>query len=451
MRGRPWDRVLVGALGAAFLVRLLPIVTWWDKPCVRDECTYKDLARGILEGKGMVGTHGWLWAPAYPYLMAFHKYVFGSNVSLQISQLAFATLTVYLVYRLALQVADRRAARWAAWLIAVNPTHVYYTTSLWSETIYATLLLGAVLALGWAREGGAARGWLPGLLVGACVLFRGVATYLLPIFVLVLLWERWRGSDAWRGAVACVVAAALAVAPYSVWATNRFGGLVISDRTLGQMMWLGNNDFPPMTFDWGNGTLSGDDYDAQVAKGRDHCRHLLQPVKQDDCEVERGKAWIRQHPGEFLARVPLRVAQLLNPHSLLTRHLRWGKWRGLPGWVDEALIAGVVGFSFVTVWGGTVGWLARGRGWYALGSGLIVLYHVAAIAVLAGLTRYRLPLEPLWAVWAGVLLAEPRASFVALLQDRRRLLVAVPVLVALTVLMLWFLPVGWPSWRSWSS
>ena len=31
----------------------------------------------------------------------------------------------------------------------------------------------------------------------------------------------------------------LMVAPYSTYATNKFGSFMISDRTLGQMMWLG--------------------------------------------------------------------------------------------------------------------------------------------------------------------------------------------------------------------
>ena len=30
--------------------------------------------------------------------------------------------------------------------------------------------------------------------------------------------------------------------PYSTYASKKFGSFMISDRTLGQMMWLGNND-----------------------------------------------------------------------------------------------------------------------------------------------------------------------------------------------------------------
>lgn len=446
----PWkDRSLFAALFAAFVLRLVPMLVWIDKPCVRDECTYADLAQSLLDGDGMVGTHGWLWAPAYPALMAAHQLVFGYPGTIQITQLLVAVLSVWMIARITHEQYGERAARWSAWIYALNPTMIFYTTSTWSETLYSGLLLGGVHALGWARGGGARRGWLPGILVGACVLFRGVATYMLPVFLVGLLWERWRSAVAWRGVVACGLAAVLTVAPYSLYISNKYGEFIVADRTLGQMMWLGNNDFPPLTFDYGNGALSVRAYERVTSNGREMCERSGNPVVKDDCESAAGIAWIKSHPDEFVARIPVRVAQLLNPHSFLTRHLRWGRWRGLPDWMDEVLIVAVVGFSFATLVGGTLGYFGRARGWFAATSGLIVLYHVAAIAVLAGLTRYRVPLEPLWLVHAGVLFAEPRATWRRLWDGRPWHVVGVLVTVVLLALMLRYLPAGWPGWRSW--
>lgn len=443
------DRVLVAAIVAAFVLRLVPMLIWIDKPCVRDECTYEEISWAILEGRGMIGTNGWLWAPAYPLLMAVHAAIFGFPGAVQVTQLAVSIVSVLLMYDIADAEFDRTTARISAWAYALSPTLIFYTGTLWSETIYSGLLLGAVVALRWARGGGAERGWLPGILAGACVLFRGVATYMLPIFAIALLWGRHRQAAAWQAAIGCMVAAVLVVAPYSAYATQKFGGLVISDRTLGQMMWLGNNDFPPMTFDWGNGTLSKRAYEEATDLGRKHCKFGKDPIAQDACEVAAGKAWIQAHPVEFLERIPLRVSQLVTPHSFLTRHLRWSRWRGLPDVVDEALILGVVVFSFGTLLGGTVGIGARGRGWYALTAALIVLYHVAAISVLAGLSRYRVPLEPLWMVFAAALFADPRAAWTALVAAPKRLFATVLVTGVLAGLMLRFLPAGWPAWGEW--
>lgn len=443
------NRHLWATLVVAAALRIVPMLVWLDKPCVRDECTYMDLAERLLAGEGMVGTHGWLWAPAYPALMALHQYVFGYAGAIEVTQLFAALFSLVALFHLTQTHVGTRAAHIAAWLYALNPTYIFYTTSLWSETLYSALLIGGMVALGWAREGRPRRAILPGVLVGLCVLFRGVATYMLPIFMLALLWQRWRDRQAWRSGLALFLAAAATVAPYSAYATHKFGEFVIADRTMGQMMYLGNNNFPPITFDYGNGALSKRAYARAIRGGRDTCAKSGNPIQKDDCEAAAGVAWIREHPDVFLARVPMRVSQLLNPHSFLTRHLRWGRWRGLPGWVDEILIVTVVGFSFTTLVGGTAGWVARGRDWYAATTGLIVLYHVAAIAVLAGLTRYRLPLEPLWLVYAGAALAEPRATLRCFTDGSRRGIVGAAVIGILLALMARYLPAGWPTWHSW--
>jgi 4-amino-4-deoxy-L-arabinose transferase-like glycosyltransferase len=443
------DKALRTTVLVAGLLRVVPMLVWIDKPCVRDECTYMELADAILDGRGVVGTHGWLWAPAYSFLMAIHAAVTGYEGAVEVSQLVVAMASVVWLHRLTAGEYGDRAGRIAAWIYALNPTLIFYTSSLWSETFYGGLLLAAMLALRWARGGGAGRGWLPGLLLGLCVLFRGVATYMLPVFVVALLWHRWRARAAWGAVVACVLTAVLTVAPYSVYATRKWGELVIADRTLGQMMYLGNNDFAPITFDYGNGAIAERTYERAVATGREACERDGNPVRKDDCEAEAGKKWILEHPGAFLARIPLRVAQLVTPHSFLTRHLRWGRWHGLPQWFDEVLIVEVVGFSFLTLVGGTIGWFTRARGWFALTSGLIVLYHVAAIAVLAGLSRYRVPLEPLWLVHCGAVLAAPREMWARLWNGSLRSVVGVMVTVVLVALMLRFLPAGWPTWHTW--
>lgn len=449
LRALGQDHVLLWAIAVGFVLRVLPMLIWIDKPCVRDECTYEEIARSIMAGHGMIGTNGWLWAPAYPTLMALHGLVFGYPGAIQVSQLAVSLVSIGMLYELADGEFGVPAARIAAWTYALSPTLVFYTGSVWSEILYSGLLLAALLALRWARGGGEDRGWAPGVLAGLCVLFRGVATYMLPIFAIALLWGRWRDKAAWAGAAGCMLAAALTVAPYSVYASYKFDGFVVSDRTLGQMMWLGNNDFAPMTFDWGNGTLSKRAYDKVTKQGRKHCTHGKDPIRQDACEVAQGKAWIQAHPAEFVARMPERAAQLLAPHSFLTRHLRWGRWRGLPDAVDEALIGLVVAFSFVTLVGGTIGIGARGKGWYAATAALIVLYHVGAITVLAGLTRYRVPLEPLWMVFAGALLADPKGAWAALRASPGRMAATIVVTGILLVLMLRFLPASWPAWGSW--
>lgn len=424
------DPSLRWALVAGLIARVLPMLVWPRQPCVRDECTYVDLSQAITAGEGIIGTKGWLWAPAYPWLLSVHEQLFGTERAIYGLQVIASLATVALLHHLGTREISPRAGRVAAWVWALSPTVVFYTGRLWSETLYAALLIGAVACLGAARRGSLRAAGGLGVLVGACVLFRGVATYILPIFLLILVWARQ-----WKPAVLAGALAVLTVAPYSIWATHRFGAVVISDRTLGQMMWLGNNDFAPVTFDWGNGILLQTTYDRVTATGRPHCQFDLEPARQDTCEVAHGVEWIKAHPEEFLERVPIRVAQLLNPHTFLTRHLRWGYWKGMPAFVDEILVVVTVALSFFTLIGGTVGVIGRGRSWLGATAVLVVGYHVAAIAVLAGLSRYRFPLEPFWLLFA--------ADLTGLDLKRWRGPLAIVATLAVLAEMLVYLPTGW--------
>ncbi len=446
-------RWLVAALVVGAVLRILPLLLWPGSTPIRDEAIYVQLAHGILAGEGLITPKQWLWAPGYPYLLAAFMGAFDAEPlrTLPWFQAGVATVGTWLMYALGCRAAGQRAGLIAAWLYALHPTLVFFSTRLWSEAIYSPLLLGALLALLWTREGGSRRGLVPGALVGLCVLLRGVATYMAPIFVVGLVWPRSGEGPLdgmrrrWAHAGLFLAGLLLVVAPYSQHASARHGGFILSDATLGQMMYLGNNDFPPVSFDLGNGLTRNHVKDDWFDTGRDHCDPALSPAAWDACEVALGKAWIRDNPGEFLRRVPLRVSQLVHPHSFLSRHLRWGYWRRLPWAVKEGICLLVPLWSFLVLVGGTLAVSARARGALGLTSVGIVAYHVAAIALLAGLSRYRLPLEPLWMVWLAVALAEPRLSLQALRSTPWRWLGAAVTTPILVVLMWRFLPAGFPG------
>ncbi len=420
---------------AAVALRILPLLLWPDSPCTRDDCTYLTLAHGLVEGKGMVGTHGWLWAPGYPYFLAFHERWFGDANAARWTQALISGASVPLVAALAKPFGSR-PAQVAAWLQAVSPTQVFFSVNLWSEGIYTTLLLGSLVAMQHSVKGSAWWAAASGALAGACILFRGMAIGILPAIAMAF--------DRKRLAVA-LLACAVVVVPYSLSASARFGGPVLADRTLGQMMWLGNNTFAPVTFDWENGAITEERYRFATAGGRGHCAFENDPLRQDRCEVEAGADWIVGHPAAFIERIPVRLAQLLNPHSFLTRHLRLAYWKGMPHWLDELLIVVTVVVSSISILGGIIGWTRHGYGAFARSSAALVVWHVLVISVLAGLTRYRVPLEPIGCVWFATLFSEralPPSS-------RIRRWVGGVIVVMAAAEMLWFLPSAWPTWRVW--
>ncbi|MBW1877495.1 MAG: glycosyltransferase family 39 protein [Deltaproteobacteria bacterium] len=431
-----------------FFLRVVPLWLWGFRGCSRDECSYKVLARRIMDGEGLTPHEHWLWAPGYPYLLAAFGH-FDSVYRVKRLQVALGLATAVLVYLLAKRVLGRSAGRWAVFLMALHPTLAFYTGTLWSETVYAFLLTGAAVAMLWAREGQGSRALVPGALLGLCVLFRGVATYMAPIFAIALLWPgpgSWREAlrARWRHVAILLATVALVVAPYSRSASEQYGGFIVSDASLGQVMYVGNNDFPLTTYEYGNGVLSNRTWTFYYAKGRPHCDHDLSAAEWNRCEVRNGVAWIRDNPGRFLARIPQRLAQLLNPNTFLTRHMRTGKWLGMPWWLKEGLSVLVVLFSLLVVLGGTVGAWARARGAYGALAVGIVVYHLVVVSSLFGLSRFRAPLEPLWIVFLAGLLADPRGTWEALREAPARAVGATLALAALVPLMLWYLSAGFP-------
>ncbi len=447
----PWLLVAV-VLGIA--LRVYPVAIWGFGGLVRDEAQYANLGRNIVMGNGLINPQDWLWAPAYPYLIAtFQTLFFGTKVTstLPYFQCLLGGLTCIAVYALSLRVFDnRRGAVIAALMYALHPTLIYFSGRLWCEGFYGPVLIFTILATLWARDGHYARSIVPGVLLGLCILLRGVATYMPPLFVLALLWPRPDVSyrEALRGryrhAVALLLAVVIAVAPYSIHASTKHGGLIISDATVGNLMYLGNNDFAPITFDFGNGVFKQTARGASTRGGRKHCPSGS-PPKWNRCEVRRGLQWISENPGTFVGRMPMRTAQLVNPHTFLTRALRWGKYTGVPWWLKELLILGIAGTSFTILLGGTAGACARAKGPYAVLAVGIVAYTVAASAALYGLTRFRVPLEPLWMIYLASALAEPGVAWEALRENRLRMGLCVLWTTLLLGHMMWYLPTAWPG------
>jgi 4-amino-4-deoxy-L-arabinose transferase-like glycosyltransferase len=463
MRGpldpRTWltDPWLWAALVVGLVARGLPLACWPQFECLRDECIYRGMAMAIGDGQGLTTSNkGWLPSPGYPYLMAWSRQLFGTMFALKIAQVGLGVVSEALTYGITLELSDRRAARIAAFLFALNPTMAWFTNTWWIETVYIfTLLLAAILMMSARRTEQTLPALLSGIVLGVAVLFRGVATYLPPFWILAALYpsegnpfsvDDWWASakKRWRNVLAFGVGAVLTVAPYSVTASRQHGGFMVTDATAGHVLFLGNNDFPPLTFDYGIGMLTQPVFERYLATGRQACDRTAPPVLSSSCEVKEAITWIRTHPDQFLARVPVRVAQMLNPHSFLTRHLRWGYWPGLPWWGKELLVLVIVGFSAALIVLGTLSAWARAKGPYAMMAVGTTAYTMFTIAVMYGMTRFRLPLEALWTVYLALFLANPRQTLALLRAEPWRLVGALLTIPPMIPLMMWYLPTGWP-------
>lgn len=394
-----WTLIAVAARLGALL---------WASPslsCSYDECSYVRLGEALLAGSGFVTEKGFLWPPGYPAFLAPLLAAGGPAVARTVQAL-LGGLLVPLVALLVTRAAaglDARAPRLLALhvacaLVALDPTLVAYSHLLWPETLFL-LLFTAALALLLGPSPSPAGALLGGALLGAATLLKAITPWLaLPMLAATVALPARR--DRWRAAGLALVALALTIAPWSLRNALVHGRLVLVDATGGTNLRLGNSDAPPVTWDWGA-------FDRKRARPEGEACASGDFIERDRCQARAALAWIGAHPAAALRRVPTKWADLVNPTSFLVRHVRAGRYAS----GDFASVSRRA--AALATYGSALPWMATAvlaaLGLAAVSGGVarratlaLVLSLLVVHALTFGMSRFRLPLVPLLAAWAGV-------------------------------------------------
>ena len=407
---RSWPRALFWIVLGSAALKLLLIALLTGMPCSHDQCDYVDLAARLAGGQGLQVHDGYLWPPGFIALLAACRILAGDGLTLpRLLQALASTATIPFVFATGRRMYGARAGLAAAALFAFDPTLVAFTHYLWPETLYLALFIPALWLILTAADTvpNLRRIVAAGLLLGLAALVKGVALYITPMAMIWLTLEtrRQMGAQA-RGSRALLMPAALlaaaTLAPILPWTLRNW---VVLDRfpvlevTAGRNLYIGTNLPPPSNWDLGF------DERRRVHGGRPRC---AEPNVVDADRCERRNAWqfIRENPGLMLRRVPLKLADLLNPSSFLIRHARLGKYPHPFSRAEARLLTLLTaGAWMVTAALGLAGLVLIPR---IRGRGLVIAilgYHLAVHAVTFGLTRFRLPMVPLLMIAAGPLLA----------------------------------------------
>ncbi|WP_245860632.1 hypothetical protein [Candidatus Chloroploca asiatica] len=481
-----WLALLIGAVLRLALWDSLPRVG-----LISDEAEYLAAADWLANGRGFAWHTQYLWtrAPLYPLFVAAHVGLFGRDLGpIFVTQTLLSLANIVLTYLLVLFVVrpgegrERVAAGLAALGMAVYLPLASYAQLLLSETLFTTLLLAAMLMFGrwatvwvrheedFARPGRAGEshasggGFLPqinwpllaaGMLLGLATLTRGLTLGFVP---LVLAWvglTAWHTTARLRQAmvqVGLVLAAfVLIVAPWSLYASRAYGGLITVDTTGAFNLALGartaydggRSDEPTRNF-----VLALLLPELSVAQRED----LLNERYHPDGSVARPAACLYAREDPRLTAALATVAtlrqgdrqQLLSAEALcllqakplafvvksltelidlfkinytgderLSRGFALGR---LPVWYTLALVT-LDDLLYVLVLPlSLLGWATlrtRQRagpgsaGAHALAGliGLWLLYNLAAAPLLFAINRFRVPLMPFALIFAGVALA----------------------------------------------
>jgi 4-amino-4-deoxy-L-arabinose transferase-like glycosyltransferase len=245
LSGRKWLLLLAVT---AVLIRLPWAMAMSGRAPQFDEIAYVGQAERLCAGQGYVDSTGAptdFWPVGYPAVLALAYCGFGVSMSAGVAlQVLLLTLTILVISGIGESSFGRRIGRTGAFLLAVYPNYIFYSTLMLTEPLCALLLVSmAGLLLRITRD---ARG-LVGYSVGTGIL-AGLAALVRPGFlflpVLLPLWGRMQGLG-WRKTMALTAIVTLAslmtLAPWMIRNYHVTGVKFEVASNGGLVFWGGNH------------------------------------------------------------------------------------------------------------------------------------------------------------------------------------------------------------------
>jgi 4-amino-4-deoxy-L-arabinose transferase-like glycosyltransferase len=342
-----------------------------------DDGVYLDMARAFLSGGAVHATH----PPGYPLFLAVFLSLGEAGISLaRWAQIFLSAAIAPLVYRLSLSLeTSRRSALIAGALICLNPMLVYFGLRMMSEVLFIFLLLGFFLAWQSAwRSGDVRMAAVAGLVGGVATLTRGVMMPFGGVLALTA-WLARRQQPRWAALVAfCGLAWAGAVAPWTLrnWTVHR---RFIPVSVQGGWNLYEGQTVDPEEIRFKRASAMGDEV---RAKG------LTDVFAVDAYFGAKAKAWISENPAQFARLCAVKAARFWRPAPEAPHG---GAARFAVGAYSILLFSAAAlglfgtrrhpGASFLLAW--------------------IVFLNILHCVFVSDL-RYRLPVEPMLAIFAGL-------------------------------------------------
>jgi len=399
---RRYDLLAVLTLAAALRFLLLSL---WLPALTGDEIDYDRLAHSLIDGRGYVNARGEPTSfrpPLYPAFIAAGYALSGGAVQgVRFLQAALDVGTVALTYLIGRWLFGRGPSLLAALLLSVNLGTIAATGRLLSETLFTFLLMATVaVSVRWLRAMREGRvqavvtlGIGTGMLLGAATLTRGIfLLYTVPLIVLAA-WTRWVREPAsdwappapalrkatWGAILVVPLTFVLVLTPWTLRNYRAHGSFVPVTTQTGIMLYASYK--PPKGI---FGLLPRD----EVTVAAEHLREPEASAALAQAAVDS----IYTAPGRALRLEALKVLYFWAPLD----------WEILPfyGAFNPT-------YAFIAIWSLFYAALRLPREtssptWPVW---LPILYFFGMALLFHGSPRYRLPVEPLLALFAATGLA----------------------------------------------
>ncbi|MEX1255195.1 MAG: glycosyltransferase family 39 protein [Dehalococcoidia bacterium] len=347
-----------------------------------------------------------LWAPGYPLVLSALFHLPGDDVAWgRALNVAAGLALVCAVYYLGSRLWSPRAGLLAAAIVALFPSHIFFSSLLMTEPLFAAMLAGALcLALAWTMERDAPKWKLIGLglAIGTLAMVRPEAGILVAVFAAVwfMLHPSWR----WLGQRLALLALGMAVllVPWTARNWAEMGSPIVGTTGLGQVLLQAHHPRAGGQPNIGIVDNLWDQYKGTALPERE--------VRMNSFGVRESIAYAVKHPWSDLSRVPDRFAAFYRGDrgAIQWNQVSDGDGKQLlassaDGWglLSDIYYYTIIGCAVVCL----PFWLRRARAQHGLIFGPFAIYSLLWAFVFVGEARYHFPLVPVFAVTAGIGLA----------------------------------------------
>ncbi len=390
-------------------------------PGTFDQISYHSLALRLLDGHGFSFGQRWWpitaadaptahWSYLYTLYLTAVYWVFGPNpiAARLIQAVIVGCLQPVLTWRLGSHIFGERTGMIAAAISAVYIYFIYYAATLMTEPFYiVTILLSLwlLLRLSEAETSSDARrlALALGLSLGMTVLFRQLFLLLIPFFLLWLAWATFRRSrHVPLVPVAIVVGiVALFILPFTAYNATRFDTPVLLNTNAGYAFFWANHPIYETRFVGilppGSGT-----YQELIPE---ELRHLDEAALEQAL-MERGIRFVLDEPGRYillsLSRIPVYFKFWPSVDSGLISNIS----RVASFALFLPFMLGGLAYSLFSQTVRRATWSRASLLW------LFMLLYAGVHLASWALIRYRLPIDALLVIYAGLAMSALFDQFV---------------------------------------
>jgi 4-amino-4-deoxy-L-arabinose transferase-like glycosyltransferase len=344
------------------------------------------------------------WSPGYPLVLAGLFLLPGDDMAAARALNIMAGLALVAgVYYLGQRLWDRRAGLLAAGIMALFPSHIFFSSLVLTESLFAAMAVGLLcLTLAWTmeREVSPRRLFVLGLAAGAVAMVRPEG--IVFVAVIVLAWlavhRSWQRVAAYTALL--VLGMAVLFVPWTVRNAIQMRAPVLGTTGLGPVLLQAHHP-------------AADGYPDYLIAASLWARHADIPfpereIRVNNTGVREALTYAVQHPRRELGLIPDRFAAFYrgDRSALVWNQFEDGggqrvltaawanRWGALSDTYYYAVIgAGLFGLPF---------WFQRFRGRHWLLLGPFLIYSAMWAFLFVGESRYHFPLLPIFALLAAI-------------------------------------------------